>query len=254
MLEISEVSRRFGGLHAVCDLSLKVPAGRVTGLIGPNGAGKTTIINLITGLLALSGGTVRFNEQDIGRLQPYEIARLGIARTFQNIRLLKEETVLTNVVAGAFRHDTTQLWQRLLGLPAVWRQEAAFATRGRALLAGQGMGSFCHVEAGALSYGDQRRVELVRALMLDPSLILLDEPVAGMNDVEAASLGRTMKALAANGKAVLLVEHNMKLVMDTCEYIYVVSSGRLITEGPPGVVQVHPAVVKAYLGASNASG
>ena len=224
-------------------------AGRITGLIGPNGAGKTTVINLVTGLLRLSAGRVVFDGVDIGGEPPGTVARAGIARTFQNIRLLPDQSVFDNVAAGCHRHAAGSVAAALLGLPTAGaarrRTEAATA----ALLERFGMAHQARQLAGTLAYGHQRRVEMMRALATGPRLLLLDEPVAGMNDVEAAALGTVFRGLAADGMAVLLVEHNMRFVAATCDVVHVLDAGRRIASGTPAQVVADPAVIEAYLGA-----
>ena len=251
LLQLDGVERRFGGLHAVAGLSLGAEPGRITGLIGPNGAGKTTVINLITGLLRLTAGRVLFDGRDISRAAPHEVARAGIARTFQNIRLLPEQTVLDNVKAGFHRREAcgSGIVAGLLGLPAAWSGRAQALDGAAALLERFGMGGFARYPAGGLAYGHQRRVEMMRALAAEPRLLLLDEPVAGMNDVEAEALGHVFRGLAARGMALLLVEHNMRFVTAVCDDVHVLDAGRLIASGRPRDVVADPAVVEAYLGA-----
>jgi branched-chain amino acid transport system ATP-binding protein len=247
-LALDRVVKRFGGVTAVDRLSLEVPAGRITGLIGPNGAGKTTVVNLITGIDEPTDGRIHFAAQDItGRSQEW-IARLGVGRTFQNIRLLREASVLANVVVGCHRHEKTSLFANLFGLPSAWRERSDFTMRARNLLDRFTMSRFADLPAGTLSYGHQRRVEIMRALAMDPEFLLLDEPVAGMSAVEAGELGVIFRSLAARGLGILLIEHNVAFVTDVCDYVYVVDAGRLIAQGQPDIVCRDPAVISAYLG------
>ncbi|AWJ87830.1 ABC transporter ATP-binding protein (plasmid) [Azospirillum sp. TSH58] len=248
-LVLDGVTRAFGGVVAVDDLSLTVEPGRITGLIGPNGAGKSTVVNLITGLLRLTAGRIRLGGRDITEAEAPEVARAGIARTFQTVRLLKEASVLDNVVAGFHRHERAGLAAGLLGLPSALREGRELRRRAAAILERFGMAGFADQPAGSLSYGHQRRVEMMRALAMEPRLLLLDEPVAGMNDVEADALGRIVAELAGDGLGVLLIEHNMRFVLSLCAEIHVIDSGRLIASGTPAAVRRDPAVIAAYLGA-----
>jgi branched-chain amino acid transport system ATP-binding protein len=247
-LAIDQVVKRFGGVTAVDGLSLTVPSARITGLIGPNGAGKTTVINLVTGIDEPTSGQIRFEGDSITGQKQETIARLGVGRTFQNIRLLREASVLANVVVGFHRHEKTSLFANLFGLPAVWRERRDFIDRGCQLLDRFAMSGFADIPAGTLSYGHQRRVEIMRALALDPKFLLLDEPVAGMSAVEARELGDIFRSLAAQGLGILLIEHNVAFVTETCDYVYVIDAGRLIAEGHPDAVCRDPAVIAAYLG------
>ena len=249
LLSLDAVERRFGGLLAVSALSLGAEPGRITGLIGPNGAGKTTVINLITGMLRLTSGRILFDGRDIGAEPPHRVARAGIARTFQNIRLLPEQTVLDNVAAGFTRDAPCSPAAALLGLPAAHAARRRTAAAASALLARFGMTGYANHRAGTLAYGHQRRVEIMRALATSPRLLLLDEPVAGMNDVEAEGLGQLFRRLANDGMAILLVEHNMRFVAATCDVVHVLDAGRLIASGSPAAVVADPAVIEAYLGA-----
>jgi len=248
-LVLQDVARHFGGVPAVDKLSLQVPAGQITGLIGPNGAGKTTVVNLITGLLHLSSGKVLLDGRDVSREEAPDLARAGVARTFQNIRLVPDASVLENVVAGFHRHEKAGLWANLLGLPSARAEAKWMNERAMALLERFGMTALAEHRAGGLSYGHQRRIEMMRALATEPRLLLLDEPVAGMNDAEAESLAGIFRSVAASGVAVLLIEHNMRFVMSLCAHLYVLASGRLIAEGQPDAVGRDPMVVEAYLGA-----
>jgi branched-chain amino acid transport system ATP-binding protein len=247
-LRLDSVGRRFGGLPAVDGLSLSVQPGTITGLIGPNGAGKTTVVNLIMGILKLTAGRIVFNGQDVTQVEAADLARAGMARTFQNIRLVAEGTVLDNVLSGFHRHQCTGFWANLLGLPAARAEQVGHRREAMALLERFGMAPLAEHRAGTLSYGHQRRIEMMRALAMQPRLLLLDEPVAGMNDAEAASLGRIFREEADKGVAILLIEHNMRFVTQVCSHLYVSASGRLIAEGPTAAVLADPVVVEAYLG------
>jgi branched-chain amino acid transport system ATP-binding protein len=248
VLRLEGVSRHFGGVQAVKDLSMTVKPGRITGLIGPNGAGKTTVVNMIAGLLKLTAGRISLDDADIHELPPHEIARLGIARTFQNIRLLKEASVLDNVVVGCRQEEEVPAIAQALGLPAMRYARAASIARAHVLMDELGMSEYAHHLAGELSYGHQRRVEIMRALALQPTVLLLDEPVAGMNDTEGDELGQIFRKLAERGIAILLIEHNMRFVMSLCDELYVVATGELIDHGAPETVRANPRVIEAYLG------
>ncbi len=248
-LAISGATKHFGGVAAVFDVSMEVPAGKITGLIGPNGAGKTTLVNLITGVLSLSDGSIRFGALDLTKAPAHMVARAGITRTFQNIRLLAEASVIDNVMIGFYRRETTSTIASLLGLPAARRETASLRQRAVQLLERFGMADLADHEAGGLAYGHQRRVEIMRALASDPALILLDEPVAGMNDVEAGALGDIFLGLAQDGMGVLLIEHNVRFVTRMCDRIHVLDSGQMIASGTPTQVVNNPAVISAYLGA-----
>lgn len=249
LLSLEGVERRFGGLRAVSNVSFAAETGRITGLIGPNGAGKTTVINLITGLLRLSAGRVVFDGADIGAAPPHAVARAGIARTFQNIRLLPEQSVLDNVAAGFHRHEAGSAMAALFGLSSARAARRRTLDGAAELLSRFGMTSYAAHPAGTLAYGHQRRVEIMRALATGPRLLLLDEPVAGMNDVEAEGLGQVFRRLAEEGMSILLVEHNMRFVCGACDVVHVLDAGSLIASGPPAAVVADPAVIEAYLGA-----
>ncbi len=248
-ITLDGVGKLFGGVAAVSELSLSVASAQLTGLIGPNGAGKTTVVNLITGIVAASGGRIALGSDDITAAPPEAIARRGIARTFQNIRLLHDASVLDNVVVGFHRHEQTSLVANLLGFPSAWRERARFRARAMALLDRFGMTRFAAARADSLSYGHQRRVEMMRAVATGPQFLLLDEPVAGMNEVEASEIGAILKALVADGIGILLIEHNVGFVTGLCSTIYVMNTGRLIAAGSADEVTRDPAVIEAYLGA-----
>jgi branched-chain amino acid transport system ATP-binding protein len=247
-LQLESVTKTFGGVHAVSDVTMRAPRGQITGLIGPNGAGKSTIINLITGTLKLTSGQVMLDGVDVSQEEPDVIARRGVSRTFQNIRLLPEATVLENVMIGFHRHEKASILAGLLGLRSSRRETVEIRTMSMALLERFRLGRYASTLAGGLSYGHQRRVEMARAVASDPMILLLDEPVAGMNDVEANELGTIFEELAASNIGLILVEHNIRFVTRMCKHIYVLASGRLISEGSPRDVMRDEQVVVAYLG------
>ena len=248
ILQLESVSRHFGGVPAVDDLTLSVNAGTITGLIGPNGAGKTTVVNLVMGLLHLSSGRILLDGRDISRIEAADLARAGVARTFQNIRLVPHATVLDNVLTGFHCRASTGLWANALGLPSAREEARRSRSEAMSLLKRFEMTQFAEHRATTLSYGHQRRIEMMRALAMNPRLLLLDEPVAGMNDMEAESLGKIFREVADQGVAILLIEHNMRFVLSICSYLYVVASGRMISKGAPDAVLQDPKVVEAYLG------
>jgi ABC-type branched-subunit amino acid transport system ATPase component len=247
-LSLENVERVFGGVRAVDGASFEVKSGEVHGLIGPNGAGKTTIINLVSGLLEPSGGAIRVAGQPVRGLAPHRIAGLGVARTFQNIRLFPDLSARDNVIVGAHLRRKDSLVARLLGLPPAREAERRVRDRAGQLLARVGLQERMREKVKNLSYGEQRRVEIARALAADPKLLLLDEPTAGMNPVEVEAVAALIGKVAAEGHSVLLVEHNVRLVMDVCHAITVVNFGKVIAEGPPARVAEDPAVITAYLG------
>jgi ABC-type branched-subunit amino acid transport system ATPase component len=251
LLAIERLERVFGGVRAVDGASFEVREGEIHGLIGPNGAGKTTAINVISGLLAPTGGAVRLGGRDIQGLAPHRIAALGIARTFQNIRLFPELSARDNVLVGAHLVRRASLAARLLVLPSSAEEERGARARAGELLERIGLSSRAHDRARNLSYGEQRRVEIARALAAEPRLLLLDEPTAGMNPVEVQAVAALIRSVAAGGRSVLLIEHNVKLVMDVCHRITVLDFGKVIAEGPPALVAKDPAVIAAYLGSAS---
>jgi len=247
-LRLDKISKSFGGVHAVVDVSLDAPKGAITGLIGPNGAGKTTVVNMITGVLKVNGGKIFVDGVDVTEAPMEEIARAGVARTFQNIRLLPEASVLENVMIGFYRTDPSAILAQVLGLPSARAAHRSAREKAMALLDRFGMRRYADYLASALAYGHQRRVEIMRAIAAEPEVLLLDEPVAGMNDVEARALGDLFVGLAQGGMSILLIEHNMRFVTSFCSTIYVLDYGKIIASGPTTDVVADPAVIRAYLG------
>ena len=249
ILKVSGVSKRFGGLQALSDVGITITKGQVYGLIGPNGAGKTTFFNVLTGLYTPDSGSFELGGQPYKPTAVHEVAKAGIARTFQNIRLFAEMTALENVMVG--RHVRTG--SGLIG--AVFRtkgfkdEEAAIAKRAQELLDYVGIGRFSQYKARTLSYGDQRRLEIARALATDPKLIALDEPAAGMNASEKIVLRELIDQIRKDGRTILMIEHDVKLVMGLCDRLTVLDYGKQIAEGTATEVQKNEKVIEAYLGA-----
>jgi branched-chain amino acid transport system ATP-binding protein len=249
ILELRNVERTFGGLRALHDVSFTVEKGSIFGLIGPNGAGKTTLFNVITGVYTPERGAILFAGKDIAGLRPAAIAGLGVARTFQNIRIFRAMSVEENVMVAGHHLHTASIVDAMLRSRRYDRDERALGKRALELLQVLGLAELARETAGSLPYGSQRRLEIARALMLSPQLLLLDEPAAGMNSQEAQTLNEQIRFLRDQlGLTVVLVEHNMAVVMNVCDKIHVIDHGETIAEGTPGEVKVNPKVLAAYLG------
>lgn len=249
LLEVKELGIDFGGLRALTDVDLTIEAGEIVGLIGPNGAGKTTVFNLLTGVYTPTRGAIRFGGKSIIGKKPYQITRTGIARTFQNIRLFKEMSVLDNIRVAINHTMRYPVISSFLRLPGYWKEEKAAEERARELLGVFGMEAMADQMAANLPYGMQRKLEILRALAAEPQLLLLDEPAAGMNPTETHELMEVIRSIRERFQvAILLIEHDMSLVMNVCERLYVLDYGQLIASGTPDDVRRNEKVITAYLG------
>ncbi|SHJ52269.1 amino acid/amide ABC transporter ATP-binding protein 1, HAAT family [Malonomonas rubra DSM 5091] len=253
MLKLENVSKNFGGLPALSDVSFEVPQGLVTALIGPNGAGKSTLINCTTGVLQPSKGTVSFQQKKITALPAHQVARLGIARTFQNLKLFPRLTVLDNVLTGLTCEGGSSMLMAMLRLPYLRHRERQLKLRAMEALDRFSLSDKADWPAGILAYGDKKRVELARATVSQPDLLLLDEPVAGLNAEETAEVGEQLRLLRSAGHTMLLVEHDMDLVMEIADQVVVLDSGKCIATGTPEEVRRNPLVLEAYLGRMEAT-
>ena len=247
-LEVSGLTRSFGGVRACDNVSFTVPHGHLTAVIGPNGAGKTTVFNLVTNLYAADAGAVRFYGTPILGLAPAEIAAMGLIRTFQSARIYPGMTALENALAGAHLHIRAGAWRQMLWLGSARREEAALTRKAEALLDLTGLSPFRDAAATDLPMGGQKLLEVVRALMAEPRLLLLDEPAAGLNDAETADLASLLRAVRDSGVTVMVVEHNMSLVMGVADEVIVLDAGTIVAQGSPREIQRNERVIAAYVG------
>jgi len=248
LLDVTDVSKRFGGVHALDSVGLKVPHGSIVGLIGPNGAGKTTFFNVITGLYPADSGIFLLDGKSYVPESVSEVTQSGLARTFQNIRLFGEMSVLENVMVGCHCRSSAGVIGAIFRLPSTKREERAIRDKSLRLLAYVGLSDYADIEARNLSYGHQRRLEIARALATEPKLLALDEPAAGMNATEKLQLRELLLRIRVDGKTILLIEHDVSLVMGICDSLTVLDYGKVIASGKPADVRTHPEVIKAYLG------
>lgn len=252
LLEVKNLSRRFGGLQAVSDVSFNVPKGVIKAIIGPNGAGKTTLFDLISGFIRPDSGSILFDSQPLHRSDPYQVATKGVARTFQHIQLFSKMTVLENVMIGRHTHSRAGFVAGMFNLPWTRKEEKAINDKSMAVLDFLGISDLAHMDAVSLPYGRQRVVELARALACEPVMLLLDEPAAGLNIKETTEISKLITKVKQMGVTVLVVEHDMSLVMNISDEILVLSYGRRIADDTPMAVQKNSEVIRVYLGENDA--
>ncbi len=250
LLRIEGLSKSFGGVEAISDLSFSIEPGTIHSVIGPNGAGKTTLFNLITSLYTPTTGSVYLEERKINGMTPYALAKLGMSRTFQNLQICMNMTAIENVMVGRHLHLNTGFFSAMFRLPNIVRGDRVCREKASELMAFVGIGDYVKIDANSMPYGALKRLEIARALAVEPSILLLDEPAAGLNTKETAQMDGLIQRIAATGITVVLVEHDMKLVMNISDYLLVLNFGKKLAEGTPREISSNPEVIAAYLGAS----